>query len=111
MNTQLLINQLTVAILSSAIAIPTVQRFKNFLPNDKAVELFSILVAFLIGTGFAMYYANFEIISSLIVGGFAVIGAESIYKLLGEKVKAYTGKPFGITEITIQEEDNLESVG
>jgi uncharacterized membrane protein (DUF441 family) len=108
MNTTLLVEQLTVAILSSAIAIPTVQRFKNFLPSDKAVELFSILVAFLVGTGFAIYYAQFEIISSLIVGGFSVIGAESIYKLLGEKVKAYTGKPIGIE---LQEEENSESVG
>lgn len=96
MNTALLVEQLTVAILSSAVAIPLVQRFKNFLPSDKAVEIFSIVTAFLVGTGFAAYYAGFEIISALIVGGFSVVGAESIYKVLGDKVKAYTGKPIGV---------------
>jgi hypothetical protein len=108
MNTTKLIEQITVAILSSAIAIPTVQRFKNFLPSDKAVEVFSIVVAFIVGFGFAIYYAEFAWISALIVGGFSVIGAESIYKLLGEKVKAYTGKPIGIEP---QEEEHQESVG
>lgn len=109
MNTTLLIEQLTVAILSSAIAIPLVQRFKNFLPNEKSVEVFSILSAFLVGTGFAWYYAQFELVSALIVGAFSVIGAETIYKLLGQKVKAYTGKPIGVVQGEVEEDK--ESVG
>lgn len=106
MNTTLLVEQLTVAIISSAVAIPLVQRFKNFLPSAKAVEAFSIVSAFLVGFGFASYYAGFELVSSLVVGGFSVIGAESIYKLLGEKVKAYTGKPIGIVP-----EEEIEDEG
>ena len=65
MNTELLVNQLVVAILSSAIAIPLVQRFKDFLPSEKAVEVFSIISAFLVGTGFAWYYAQFELVSAI----------------------------------------------
>ena len=104
MNTELLVNQLVVAILSSAIAIPLVQRFKDFLPSEKAVEIFSILSAFLVGTGFAVYYAQFELVSALIVGAFSVIGAETIYKLLGEKVKGYVGNPHGFEPEIIDEE-------
>ena len=109
MNTELLVNQLVVAILSSAIAIPLVQRFKDFLPSEKAVEVFSIISAFLVGTGFAWYYAQFELVSALIVGAFSVIGAETIYKLLGQKVKAYTGKPIGVVQGEVEEDK--ESVG
>ena len=104
MNTELLVNQLVVAILSSAIAIPLVQRFKDFLPSEKAVEVFSIISAFLVGTGFAWYYAQFELVSALIVGAFSVIGAETIYKLLGEKVKGYVGNPQGFEPEIIDEE-------
>lgn len=92
MNTTLLIEQLTVAILSSAIAIPAIQRFKNWLPSEKLVEPFSALLSFLFGFGVAVYYAEFAVVESLVVGLFSVIGAETIYKLLGEKVKSYTGK-------------------
>ena len=104
MNTELLINQLVVAILSGAIAIPFVQRFKNFLPSEKSVEVFSIISAFLVGTGFAWYYAQFDLVSALIVGAFSVIGAESIYKLLGQKVKGYVGNPHGFEPEIIDEE-------
>lgn len=90
MNTTLLIQQLTVAILASAITIPAIQRVKGWMPTDKMVELISVLLSFAIGFGVAMYYANYTLIDGLIVGLFSIIGAESIYKLLGDKLKKFT---------------------
>lgn len=90
MNTTLLIQQLTVAILASAITIPAIQRVKGWMPTDKMVELISVLLSFAIGFGVAMYYANYTLIDGLIVGLFSIIGAESIYKLLGDKLKSFS---------------------
>ena len=92
MNTQLLINQLTVAILSSAIAIPAIQRAKMWLPSQKFVEPLSVFLSFVVGFGVAIYYAEFAVIESLIVGFFSVVGAESIYKAIGSKMKSYQVK-------------------
>lgn len=89
MNTELLVQQLTIAIVASAIVIPTVQRVKGWLPNAKAVEYVSVAISMLIGFGFAWYYVDFGLIDSLIVGFFSVIGAENIYKLLSEKLKTF----------------------
>lgn len=90
MNTTLLIQQLTVAILASAIVIPTVQKVKGWLPNAKLVEPVSAVLAFAIGLGVAYYYNGYNLIDSGIVGFFSVIGAEGIYKLLSDKLSTYT---------------------
>lgn len=90
MNTTLLIQQLTVAILASAITIPTIQRMKGWLPTDKMVELVSVLVSFTIGFGVALYYAKYNVLDSGIVGFFSIVGAEAIYKLLGDKLKSFS---------------------
>lgn len=89
MNTTILIEQLTVAILSSAIAIPAVQRIKGWMPSQWMVEPLSVLTSATIGLVFATYYANFMLVESLFVAFYAVIGAEGIYKLVGEKLSSY----------------------
>lgn len=92
MNTTLLINQLTVAILSSAIAIPTIQRFKNWIPNEKFVELFSVIVSGVIGFVFAVFYTELTMVDAGFVAFYSVVGAEGIYRLLGEKLESYHAK-------------------
>jgi len=89
MNTALLVEQLTIAIVASAIVIPTIQRVKGWLPNDKILELVSVLVSAIIGFLFAWYYANYGLVASGIVAFFSVVGADAIYNLLGEKLKTF----------------------
>ena len=112
MNTQLLINQLTVAILSSAIAIPTIQRFKNWIPNQRFVELFSVIVSGVIGFVFSVFYTELGMVDAGFVAFYSVVGAEGIYKLLGEKLQTYQGKdvPYGIEPKEVNE-DFKETVG
>jgi hypothetical protein len=92
MNTTLLIQQLTVAILASAIVIPAVQKIKGWLPDARFVEPVSVVLSFLVGMGVAFYYASYSVLDSAIVGFFSVIGAEGIYQLLGDKLKSYVDK-------------------
>jgi len=99
MNTVLLIQQLTIAIVASAIVIPTIQRVKGWMPNAKSVEFISVALSMLIGFGFALYYVEYSLIDALIVGFFSVIGADNIYKLLEEKLKTFSEvKQEGYTE-------------
>ena len=92
MNTTLLINQLTVAILSSAIAIPTIQRFKNWIPDQRYVELFSVIVSGIIGFVFSVFYTELGMVDAGFVAFYSVVGAEGIYRLLGEKLESYHDK-------------------
>lgn len=104
MNTTLLVQQLTVAIIASAIIIPFVQRVKGWLPKQWMVEPTSVIIAFVTGVAVAWYYNGYDPIACLWVGLFSVIGAESIYKLVAEKLATYTEKK-DIWE-TIQKSDD-----
>lgn len=90
MNTTLLIEQLTVAVIVSAVVVPTVQRVKGWFPSAIWVEAFSALIAVALGFIMARYYAGYDLIASAWVGFYSLIGAETIYRLVAEKVKTYT---------------------
>lgn len=90
MDLTLIFNQLVVGIIISAFVVPTVQRFKGFLPSAKAVEVFSLIVSAILGFLMAVYYFKYSYTDAGWVAFFTVVGAEAIYKLLSEKLKTYT---------------------
>jgi len=92
MNTSLLIAQLTVAIIASAIIVPAIQKIKGWLPSPKLVEPVSVVLSFAIGFLVAVYYNGYDTIAALWVGFYSIIGAEAVYKLLAEKLSTYTDK-------------------
>lgn len=92
MNTTLLISQLLVAIIASAIIVPAVQKIKGWLPTPKLVEPVSVLLSFAIGFLVAVYYNGYDLIAALWVGFYSIIGAEAVYRLLAEKLATYTDK-------------------
>jgi hypothetical protein len=92
MNTSLLIEQLTMAIIASAVVVPTVQRIKGWFPSAKAVGVLSAVLAFAIGSVMALYYANYDLYASLWVGFYSLIGAEGIYMLLADKLTTFNTK-------------------
>ena len=112
MNTAKLVELLLVAIFASAIVIPTVQRVKSWMSSDKMVEFVSVVIAFTVGFGVAVYFANMGPVDGAIVGFFSIIGAENIYKLLSDKLKTY--KEVAITHdmfSPIEEDKEVEGVG
>lgn len=90
MNTTLLLQQLTVAIIVSAVVVPTVQRIKGWFPSAKWVEFISAVIAVILGFLMSVYYAQFDFKASLWVAFYTLIGAEAIYKLVSEKLTTYT---------------------
>lgn len=107
MNTTLLLEQLTVAVVVSAVVVPTVQRVKGWFPSARWVEAFSALVAVLLGFIMSKYYAGYDTAASAWVGFYSLIGAETVYRLVHEKVKTFTeikeNEPSVITGINIEE--------
>jgi hypothetical protein len=92
MNTTLLLQQITVAILVSAVVIPTVQRVKGWFPNSTWVEVFSAILAVALGILMSRYYASYDWVACAWVGFYSLIGAEAIYRLLGEKMTTFADK-------------------
>lgn len=90
MNTTLLLQQLTVAIIVSAVVVPTVQRIKGWFPSPKWVEFISAVIAVILGFLMSRYYAKFDLVASLWVAFYTLIGAEGIYRLVSEKLTTYT---------------------
>ena len=99
MNTTLLIQQLTVAIIVSAIVVPTVQRIKAWFPSAKWVEAISAIIAVVLGIIMARYYAGYDWPASCWVGFYSLIGAEAAYKLVAEKLTTYSEQK-GLWETT-----------
>lgn len=111
MNTAKLIEQLTVAILASAITIPTIQRVKGWLKSDRMVEFTSVVTAFVVGFVFSIYYVGFNTIDSAVVGFFSIIGAENIYKLFHDKLKTFKDVAIVDGMIGTEEREEVGEVG
>lgn len=75
--------------MSTAISVPAIQRVKGWMSSDKMVELVAVLISFTSGMGVAAYYVGYNVVDSFVVGLFAVIGAETIFQLLKDKLKTY----------------------
>ena len=91
MNTTLLIEQLTVAIMVSAVSVVAIQKVKVWFPA-KFIEVLSGVVSITLGVLMSRYYAGYDWIACAWVGFYSLIGAEAIYKLLAEKLQTYTEK-------------------
>jgi hypothetical protein len=88
MNTTLLIDQLTTAVLASVVALALIQKIKAGFPS-RWVGLFSACVAFFVGFLFALYYRKYDLIACVIVGVYTFVGADGLYQSFSDKLKSY----------------------
>ena len=89
MDLSLLIDQLSVAVLATIVAVATVQKIKPAFPA-KLVPLFSMLITFIVGFWFAFYYRGYDLVACSVVAFFTVIGADSLYQAFADKLKSYS---------------------
>jgi hypothetical protein len=87
LNTSLLIDLLVVAVAAEIIALQTVQMIKGYLSSSKWIPLLSLPICLGIGVVFTHYFtvATWDI--GLVVGFFAWIGADALYKALSKGIK------------------------
>lgn len=89
MDLSLLMDQLSVAVLASIIAVAAVQKLKPAFP-PKLVSLLSMLVTFIIGFWFAFYYRGYDLIACAVVACFTAIGADGLYQAFADKLRSYS---------------------
>lgn len=89
MDLSLLVDQLSVAVLATIVAVATVQKLKPAFPA-KAVTVLSMLITFIVGFWFAFYYRGYDLVACSVVAFFTVVGADSLYQAFADKLKSYS---------------------
>lgn len=80
---------LIISIALSVITCAFIQKTKSYLKNSKLICIYSLIVNLLVGIVFCKTFSNLTFPTSLWIGFFSFIGADSIYKTLEGKLSSY----------------------
>ena len=102
---------LVIAIALSAITCSVIQKTKSCFKTSKYLCIYSFIINMLVGIIFCYTFTNIKLPTSLWIGFFSFIGADTIYKSLEGKLASHTDlisrKTVTISkENIINEEDN-----
>ena len=78
-DTELILNILSISITSGIISTQLIQYIKDNLKINNTI-LFSI-ISFLVGTLFAISFSGLNLVESLWCGFVSIIGSENLYKI------------------------------
>lgn len=81
---------LMISIILSTITCTFIQKTKFLLKSSKYISLYSLIVNILLGIIFAYTFTTIKLPSSIWIGIFSFVGADSIYKTLEGKLSSYT---------------------
>lgn len=81
---------LVIAMALSVITCSIVQKTKGHFPTNKFLALYSLLLNILIGIIFCITFTDITFPTSLWVGLFSFLGADTIYKSLEGKLLSYS---------------------
>lgn len=104
MNIELLRKLLIIAITVSTISCLFIQKTKVYFKSSKFLSLYSFLINMILGLLFCLTFTKIKILTSLWVGFFAFVDADTIYKTLEGKLKSY--QELKKEKITIIERDD-----
>lgn len=94
-----------VAIGSSVVSTPTIQKIKEMLKSKKYLNLIAFLTSFIIGELFTISFTDLGWIYGLWVGFFTWLGAEGIYQAFENKLFTPFGEMNKDDEIIIDRDD------
>ena len=83
---QLLITAITLSTITCAI----VQKTKGFFKTSKFLNIYSLLINLIVGIVFCYTFTNITLPTSLWIGCFSFIGADTLYKTLEGKLASHT---------------------
>ena len=78
-----------IAIALSIVTCAFIQKTKGHLPNSKCLPLYSLVVNLVVGVVFCITFTNVTFPTSLWVGLFSFLGADTLYKTLEGKLSSY----------------------
>ena len=81
---------LVVAIALSVITCAFIQKTKIYFKSSKYLPVYSLIINILTGIVFCLSFTEISFPTSIWVGFFSYIGADSIYKTLEGKLSSYT---------------------
>lgn len=88
-NIEYLQELLVVSIALSVITCTLIQKTKINFSSSKYIPIYSLLINMLIGIIFCLTFTNISFPTSLWVGFFSFLGADTIYKTLEGKLLSY----------------------
>ena len=80
---------LFIAIILSTISCTFIQKTKILFRKSKYLYLYSLIINIIIGILFCISFTNINLISSIWVGFFSYLGADSIYNSLEGKILSH----------------------
>ena len=81
---------LVIAIVLSVITCSFLQKTKRIVPSPKLVPIYSLIANVTIGIVFCMTFTNITFPTSLWIGLFSFLGADTLYKTLEGKILSYS---------------------
>lgn len=95
---------LVVSIALSVFTCTFIQKTKCHLPTQKLIPIYSLIINIIIGIVFCISFTNVEFPTSLWVGLFSFLGADTLYKTLEGKIRSY-GEIINRNKVSISKEN------
>lgn len=90
LNWNILQELLVIASINSTICVAFIQKIKRIFSCSKCIPYYSFAINIVLAIVFCISFTNIKFPTSLWVGFFGYIGADSIYKTLEGKLKRYS---------------------
>lgn len=81
---------LIIGIALSAITCTLIQKTKFLFKSSKFITLYSFIINMIVGIVFSITFTDVTLPTSLWIGLFSFLGADSIYKSLEGKINSYS---------------------
>ncbi len=81
---------LIIGIALSAITCTLIQKTKFLFKSSKFITLYSFIINMVVGIVFSITFTDVTLPTSLWIGLFSFLGADSIYKSLEGKISSYS---------------------
>ena len=81
---------LIIGIALSTITCAIIQKTKSLFKSSKFITLYSFIINMIVGVVFSLTFTDVTLPTSLWIGLFSFLGADSIYKSLEGKISSYT---------------------
>lgn len=89
MNINIIQQSLSASIMLSAITCAFIQKTKGLFKTNKYLIIYALIINILLGIIFCYSFTNIKLPECLWIGLFSFIGADTIYKSLGNKLDSY----------------------
>ena len=81
---------LVIGIALSTITCAIIQKTKPLFKSSKFITLYSFIINMVVGVVFSLTFTDVTLPTSLWIGLFSFLGADSIYKSLEGKISSYS---------------------